>query len=101
MKNGKKDLLYMESETQSCKKWIEKDITRNVWWIFVPIYRIKKSFVDVVGVCPNILHEAGLQSNKEALDRKRVKKIATEDLVKIAEFVLKNNYFKFDRSVYQ
>ena len=26
---------------------------------------------------------------KEALDRKRVKKIATEDLVKIAEFVLK------------
>ena len=54
-----------------------------------------------MGVCPNILHEAGLQSNKEALDRKRVKKIATEDLVKIAEFVLKNNYFEFDRSVYQ
>lgn len=54
-------------------------------WVFVPIYCMKQ-------VCNQI---------KEALDRKRVKKIATEDLVKIAEFVLKNNYFKFDRSVYQ
>ena len=56
---------------------------------------------DVVGLYPNILQEAGLKSLKEALDRRREKKTSTEDLVKMAEFVLKNNYFEFDRSVYQ
>ena len=56
---------------------------------------------DVVGLYPNIPHEAGLKSLKEALDRTREKKMSKEDLVKMAEFVLKNNYFEFDRSVYQ
>ena len=56
---------------------------------------------DVAGLYPNILHEAGLKLLKETLDRRREKKISTEDLVKMAEFVLKNNYFEFDRSVYQ
>ena len=42
---------------------------------------------DVVGLYPNIPHEAGLKSLKEALDRRREKKISTEDLVKMAEFV--------------
>ena len=56
---------------------------------------------DVVGLYPNIPHEAGLKSLKEALDRRREKKISTEDLVKMPEFLLKSNYFEFDRSVYQ
>ena len=55
---------------------------------------------DLVGLYPNIPHEAGLKSLKEALDRSREKKTSTEDLVKMAEFVLKNKYFEFDRSVY-
>ena len=56
---------------------------------------------DVVVLYPNIPHEAGLKSPKEARDRRREKKMSMEDLVKMAEFVLKNNYFEFDRSVYQ
>ena len=56
---------------------------------------------NVVGLYPNIPHEACLKSLKEALDRRREKKISTEDLDKMAEFVLKNNYFEFDRSVFQ
>ena len=56
---------------------------------------------DVVDLYPNIPHEAGLKLLKEALDRSRVKKISTEDLVKMAEFVLKESYFEFDRSVCQ
>ena len=56
---------------------------------------------DVVGLYPNIPHEVGLKSLKEVLDGRRDKKIYTEDLVKMVEFVLKNNYFEFDRSVYQ
>ena len=54
---------------------------------------------DVVGLYPNIPHEAGLKSLKEALDRRREKKISTQDFVKMAEFVLKNNYSELDRSV--
>ena len=56
---------------------------------------------DVVGLYPNIPHEAGLKSLKKDLDRRREKKISTEDLVKIAEFVLKDSHFQYDRNVYQ
>ena len=56
---------------------------------------------DVVGLYPNTPQEAGFKSLKEALDRKREKKnISADDLFKMAEFVLQNNYFEFDRSVY-
>ena len=71
----------------------------------IKILRVSKDTflvtADVVGLYPNIPHEAGLKSLKEALNRRREKKISTEDLVKMAEFVLKNNYFESDRSVYQ
>ena len=54
---------------------------------------------DVVGLYPIIPHEAGLRALKEVLDRKEDKKISTEDLVKVAEFLLKNNYFEFNGQV--
>lgn len=50
---------------------------------------------------PSIPHKAGLKSLEEALERRRKKKITTENHVKIAECVLKDNYFEFDRSVYE
>ena len=50
---------------------------------------------DVVGLYPSIPHEAALKALKEVLDRREEKKISSEDLVKMAEFVLKNNYFEF------
>ena len=56
---------------------------------------------DVMSLYPNISHEAGSKSLKEALGRKRERKISSEDLLKMTEFVLKNNYFEFDRSVYK
>ena len=54
---------------------------------------------DVVGLHPSIPHEAGLQALKEVLERRKDKKISTDDLVKMAAFVLKNNYFEFNREV--
>ena len=48
---------------------------------------------DVAGLYPSIPHEAGLRALKEVLDRREDKKISTEGFVKMAEFVLKNNYF--------
>ena len=50
----------------------------------------------VVGFYPNRPHEAELRVLREALDRREEKKIYTEDLVKMAELVLKNNYFEFN-----
>ena len=44
---------------------------------------------DVVGLYPNIPHEAGLKALKEALDERENRNIATNDLIRMAEFVLK------------
>ena len=35
------------------------------------------------------------------MDKIICKEITTENLIKMAEFVLKNNYFEFDTNVYQ
>ena len=56
---------------------------------------------DVVGLHPSIPHEAGLRALKEALDKQDKKCIPTEDLVKMAEFVLKNNFFEFNSKIKQ
>ena len=57
--------------------------------------------VDVVGLYPSIPHEAGLNALYEKLEQRSDKKISSTDLVNMAEFVLKNNYFEFDTKVHQ
>ena len=54
---------------------------------------------DVVGLYPNILHNAGLKALSNMLEVREHKAVSTEDLVKIASFVLENNYFKFNGDV--
>ena len=49
---------------------------------------------NVVGLYPNI-------PLKGALDKRENKNIATNDLIKMTEFVLKNNYFEFNGQVKQ
>ena len=56
---------------------------------------------DVVGLYPSIPHQAGLEALREALDKRKTHKVPMGKLVKIAEFVLKNNYFQFSDKVYQ
>ena len=53
----------------------------------------------VVGLYPSIPHNAGLEALRKALDNRENKKISTDDLTKMAEFVLKNNYFEFNAKV--
>ena len=56
----------------------------------------------VVGLYPSIPHEAGLEDLEKILNnRTNNKKVSTEDLVKRAKFVLKNNYFEFNGKVKQ
>ena len=54
-----------------------------------------------MGLYPNVPHQAGLNALKNALEKRDLKKIPAEDLVKMAEFVLKNNLFGFNSKVYQ
>ena len=56
---------------------------------------------DVLGLYPSIPHEAGLKALKESLDKGENRNIATNDLIRMAEFVLKNNYFEFNGQVKQ
>ena len=56
---------------------------------------------DVVGLYLNIHHQAGLKALLEALEKRDIKKIPTEDLVKMGEFVLNNNIFEFNSKAYQ
>ena len=43
---------------------------------------------DVVGLYPSIPHDAGLKTLRKSLDNRENKKISTDDLTKMAEFVL-------------
>ena len=52
--------------------------------------------VNVGGLYPSIPHNEGLEVLQKQLDNFYEKSIPTEDLVKMVEFVLKNNYFEFD-----
>ena len=47
----------------------------------------------IVGLYPSILHNVRLRALKEALDKQEQKKIWTEDLLEMAEFVLKTIFF--------
>ena len=55
--------------------------------------------VDKVGLYPSIPHEAGLKVLYEKLKERVENKIPSVDLINMAEFVLKNNYFEFDSKV--
>ena len=48
---------------------------------------------DVVCLYPSIPHNADLEALKAVLDKRENHSIPTEKLVKMAEFVLKNNFF--------
>ena len=55
------------------------------------------------GLYTSITRQAGLEALSEALDKRldKTHKVPMGKLVKMAEFVLKNNYFQFSDKVYQ
>ena len=58
----------------------------------IPEYAILVN-ADVAGLYLSIPYQAGLEALREALDKRKTHKVSTSKLVKIAEFVLKNNFF--------
>ena len=49
----------------------------------------------------SIPHVAGLKVLKDALGNRENKSISNEELIKMARFVLQNNYFEFNGTVKQ
>ena len=43
---------------------------------------------EVVGICPNIPYQAGLEALRETLDKRKTHKVPTVKLDKMVEFVL-------------
>ena len=56
---------------------------------------------DVLGLYPSIPHDVWPEALRRMLNDRVNKKIGTEDLIKVAEFVLKNNCFEFNGKVKQ
>ena len=54
---------------------------------------------DVVGLYPNIPHNTGLKAHSNMLEAREDKAVSTDDLVKMACFVLENNHFEFNGDV--
>ena len=56
---------------------------------------------DVVELYPSIPHSEGLDILKKQYEDYPNKKVSTEDIGKMADFVLKNNLFEFDSRFYK
>ena len=51
------------------------------------------AIADIVGLYPNIWYKVGLKIFKNALEKRKQKHIYIENLINMAEFVLKTNFF--------
>ena len=56
---------------------------------------------DEVGLYPSISHRASFIALKEASDKRVLKKIPTDGLMKMAEFVLSSNFFEVNSGTFQ
>ena len=66
-----------------------KNIPNNVLFVITGVIEIYSS----------ILRKARLRAVRKVPDRRKEKKISTENLVKMAMFVLKNKYFEFNGKI--
>ena len=56
---------------------------------------------DVVGLYPSIPHSEGLDILKKQYENYPHKKVSTEDIGKMADFVFQNSLFEFDSKFYK
>ena len=54
---------------------------------------------DVIKLYPSISYEAGLEALRKRLNERDSPKVPTENIVQMAGFVLKNNFFEFNGDV--
>ena len=73
-------------------------LTKSKIWKIYPGTLILVT-TEVVGLYSDIPHESGLNAIKEALENRERKPGPTSDILKMLKFVLKTNYFGFNRKV--
>ena len=56
---------------------------------------------DIVGLYPSIPHDEGLRVLRNQYDKFIDKTVPTEDIIKMAEYVFKNNLFEFNSKFYK
>ena len=56
---------------------------------------------DVVGLYPSIPHEARVKALREVLDKREKHSTPKSEPIRMADFVLKNNYFEFNGQIKQ
>ena len=56
---------------------------------------------DVVGLYPSIPHTEGQEFLRKQYDKFLQKKVPAEDVIKMADLVLKNNFFEFNSKFFQ
>ena len=54
---------------------------------------------ELIGFYPSISHEAGLEALRKRFIERDSPEVLTEDIVQMADFVLKNNFFEFNGAV--
>ena len=55
---------------------------------------------DVVGLYPHIPHQEGIAAMRHYLDKRVNKDISTDSLCRLAEIILRSNYFEFDDHIF-
>ena len=55
--------------------------------------------MDVIGLYPSTSHGAGLEALRKRLKERDSLKVPTEDIVRMADFVLKNNFLEFNGEI--
>ena len=57
--------------------------------------------LNVIGLYLSLPHKEGILALKSKLEEQTCSKIATNDLVMLVKFVLKNNFFEFNNEIKQ
>ena len=91
--------FHLKPVMQNCKSNIKdsNDFVNKI----KSIHSLPKNAIlgtaNLVGLNPSIFH--GLKAPIETLEKRDLQKISTNDLVKMAEFVLKSNFFEFRQQI--
>ena len=93
---------HLKPVTQSAKSYIKdtSDFLMKLKELKVPENAILVT-ADEVGLYPSIPHSDGLEALSVKLEESVDKSIATEDVLQMAKFALKNNFFEFNSKIKQ
>ena len=94
---------HLKPVMQSSKSYIKdtSDFSRKLKELGEVLENAILVTADVVGLYPGIPHSDGLEALSVKLEERVDKSIATEDLLQMAKFVLKNNFFEFNSKIKQ